>query len=187
MNDDALTQEFDDRSMFRKWLEKNHASPEGIWIAFTKGSRSFTADEALEEAICFGWIDGQMKTIDDARYRKYFASRKSKAKWSKKNIDLYGKLCAQGKVTEYGIAAFRAPETGSDDVDRDAMNRSNIDLLKIALKGDEGALELFENVAPSRQRQMAGFYADAKGDATREKRKAKILDALKNNYKGMLY
>lgn len=187
MNDDALTLEFDDRSMFREWLEKHHASPEGIWIVFLKGSRTFTAEEALEEAICFGWIDGQMKSIDDAKYRKYFASRKSKAKWSKKNIDLYGKLRAQGKVTEYGMAAFRAHDTGGDCVDRDAMNRSNIELLKAALEGEEEALALLENAALSRQRQMGGFYAEAKGEATREKRKARIVDALKTGYKGMLY
>jgi uncharacterized protein YdeI (YjbR/CyaY-like superfamily) len=187
MNDDALTRDFDDRSMFREWLERNHASPDGVWIVFTKGSRSFTANDALEEAICFGWIDGQMKSIDGACYKKYFSPRKSKAKWSEKNTALFEKLRSQGKVTEYGMAAFRAPEAPRGAVDKDAMNRSNIEALKTALKGENDALESFENVAPSRQRQMAGFYADAKGEATREKRKARIVDALKAGYKGMLY
>ena len=88
MNDDAATYRYESRADFRNWLEKNHGSSAGVWLVFTKGSKSFTVTDALEEAICFGWIDGLMKSIDEHTYRKYFSRRKNKNKWSEKNKEI---------------------------------------------------------------------------------------------------
>lgn len=90
---------FTDRESFRKWLSENCLSHEGVWLLFGKagGPKTLRAEEALEEALCFGWIDGQMQSIDDKTYKKYFSVRREKAsgrrktkRWSKvlRNGDL---------------------------------------------------------------------------------------------------
>jgi uncharacterized protein YdeI (YjbR/CyaY-like superfamily) len=187
MNDDAAELRFETRSEFRIWLEKNHGMPGGVWIVFEKGSRRFSANDALEEAICFGWIDGVMKTIDGARYKKYFSRRKDKAKWSEKNIRIFGELERAGLLTEHGVNAFKPASAKGGAAERMDRNVENIRVLSDALQGDGEAATLFENTPPSRKKQLAGFYAEAKTEATREKRKAKIIEALITNDKGMLY
>lgn len=73
---------FEDRQSFREWLVKNSARSEGVWLLFskTKELKTIKAGEALEEALCFGWIDGQMKKNDEQTYRKYFACRRKNSK-----------------------------------------------------------------------------------------------------------
>lgn len=187
MNDDAAELRFETRSEFRIWLEKNQGMPGGVWIVFEKGRRGFSANDALEEAICFGWIDGVMKSIDDARYKKYFSRRKDKAKWSEKNIRIFGKLERAGLLTKHGVDAFKPASAKEGAAERLDRNEANIRLLREALQGDGEEAALFENTPPSRKKQLAGFYAEAKTAATREKRKAKIIEALTTNDKGMLY
>lgn len=77
---------FPDRASFRQWLSDNGTNSDGVWLLFGKkgGPKTLTANEALEEALCFGWIDGVMKSIDDQSYKKYFASRRANSKWSEK-------------------------------------------------------------------------------------------------------
>lgn len=79
-------------------------SEEGVWLLFGKagGPTTIKAGEALEEALCFGWIDGQMQSIDDQTYIKYFSMRREKSKWSKKNKELAQSLEEQGLMTDYG-------------------------------------------------------------------------------------
>lgn len=79
--------EFAAREDFRAWLSENCLTSGGVWLLFGKpgGPKTIKAGEALEEALCFGWIDGQMQRIDDMAYRKYFSPRREKSKWSEKN------------------------------------------------------------------------------------------------------
>ncbi|MGI6083515.1 MAG: YdeI/OmpD-associated family protein [Limnochordia bacterium] len=187
MNDDAATHEFESRADFREWLEKNHSSAAGVWLVFTKGTKSFTATDALEEAICFGWIDGLMKSIDERTYKKYFSKRKSKRKWSEKNRQIFKKMQERGLMTPSGVEAYQ-PQEETDSADsREHRNRANIAELKAVLAEDAEVLRLFEEKSPSRQKQLAGFYCDAKTEATRRKRQDKIVEALRRGYNGMLY
>ena len=84
MNDRMV---FSDREEFRAWLHENCLSNEGVWLLFGKagGPKTLKAGEALEEALCFGWIDGQMQSMDDKTYKKYFSLRRENSKWSEKN------------------------------------------------------------------------------------------------------
>ncbi len=90
--------QFSNRGEFRKWLYDNCLSSAGFWLLFGKkgGPKTIKASEALEEALCFGWIDGQMESIDDKSYRKYFSLRRSNSKWSDKNKALGEKLESPG-------------------------------------------------------------------------------------------
>lgn len=187
MYDDAENLEFKTREIFRNWLQKNHDKSNGIWIVFQKGNKSFTANDALEEAICFGWIDGLMKSIDEKSYRKYFSIRKSTTKWSDKNINIFNNLKAKGQLSEAGIKAFKPIENNKIAGDRNEQNRRNVEVLSEILKNDSEVFRLFGETSPSRQKQLAGFYCDAKTEETRKKRIHKIVEALKTNYKGMLY
>ena len=96
--------EFSDREAFRKWLCEHCLSNEGVWLLFGKagGPKTIKAGEALEEALCFGWIDGQMQSIDEKSYRKYFSLRRENSKWSEKNKALTQSLEERGLMTDFG-------------------------------------------------------------------------------------
>ena len=187
MNDKAMVLEFHRRKDFRAWLAENKESSEGVWIVFTKGNKVFTPNDALEEAICFGWIDGLLKSIDERTYKKYFSQRKDRSNWSEKNRSLFHKLKETGVMTEYGVAAFRCESENESGGAKTDVHEMNIEILKNALRNDEDSLEAFEKASPSRQKRFAGFYCEAKTDETREKRKGKITEAIKKDSKGMLY
>jgi len=187
MNDNAAILEFENREAFRIWLEKNYSSSEGIWIVFYKGVKYFTASDALEEAICFGWIDGIMKSIDTTKYKKYFSQRKDKSNWSKKNKEVFKRLKEEGLMTKYGIGAYQIGHEKNETIEKSEKDSINISIVKDVLRNDNDMLKLFENTSLSRQKQLAGFYCEAKSDGTRERRKIRIIEALKTGYKGMLY
>ena len=98
--------EFANREEFQKWLIDHCRSDDGVWLLFGKagGPKTIKAGEALEEALCFGWIDGQMQSIDDKAYKKYFSICRGKSKWSEKNKALAGKLEERGLMTDLGRA-----------------------------------------------------------------------------------
>ena len=116
---------FTNRGDFRKWLSENCQSDAGVWLLFGKagGPKTIKAKEALEEALCFGWIDGQMQSLDDKTYKKYFSQRRENSKWSEKNKGIVKQLEQQGIMTDYGRSKIEeakkngqwdAPK-GSDD------------------------------------------------------------------------
>lgn len=184
MNENAELLEFKSRNEFRKWLKTNNKKDKGIWILFQKGSTDFSANDALEESICFGWIDGLMKSIDTKTYKKYFSKRKDVNKWSKKNKLIYEKMINNGLMTKEGIEVFKPKATTTNSI----MDiNEKIQILRNVLKENKDILILYDGKTASRQKQFAGFYCDAKTEETKEKRKKKIMDALMNNYNGMLY
>ena len=106
------------RGEFRSWLEENCRTSPGVWLLRGKpgGPKTLKAGEALEEALCFGWIDGQMESIDEKSYRKYFSLRREKSKWSEKNKALVKSLEERGLMTELGREKIReAKENGQWD------------------------------------------------------------------------
>ncbi len=98
-----------DRKAWRSWLENNHASQDEVWLAYYKkhtGKASVTYMDSVKEALCFGWIDGLKKRIDDDRYAHRFTPRKANSKWSPQNIRLAEELIGAGEMTEAGLVAF---------------------------------------------------------------------------------
>jgi len=97
------------REEFRKWLQKNHKSKKEIWlIQYKKATKkpSINYVEAVEEALCFGWIDGLEKRIDDERYALRFSPRRPKSSWTETNKERARKLIAEGRMTEAGRATL---------------------------------------------------------------------------------
>ncbi len=97
-----------DAAAWRRWLELNHADPTGVWLVLaTKGTTQPTSlryAQALEEALCFGWIDGQAKRRDGATYRQRFTPRRARSQWSQRNVGIVGRLTGEGRMHAAGVA-----------------------------------------------------------------------------------
>jgi uncharacterized protein YdeI (YjbR/CyaY-like superfamily) len=183
--------EFKDRNEFRKWLKKNVETSPGIWIRFIKDKsrESITAEEALNEALCYGWIDGQMKPEGDRSYIKYFAPRTKNSKWSEKNKKTIEKLRKEKLMTAYGEREIKkAVENGewNKEKNKPDINKLILDFKKIIME-HSGLAEEYEKKPMSLKKQYAGFYFDAKTDETRKKRLDKISTVIRENKKGMLF
>lgn len=180
---------FADRQAFREWLGKHGTESDGIWLLFSKKGETVTlsADEALEEALCHGWIDGQIQSIDDQTYKKYFARRVSKSKWSVKNKKLAQQLMEKGLMTQSGLDAIAcARQNGSWDNAVDVkIEDHQIQLFKELIQSYEPAYTHFQAMSHSVQRTYTGFYLDAKSDKTRQSRLEKIIERLNKNLKPM--
>lgn len=180
---------FTDRSEFRAWLDAHCLSNDGVWLLFGKagGPKTVKADEALEEALCYGWIDGQMQSVDARTYRKYFSPRRAKSKWSAKNKALVESLEARGMMTDFGRAKVEeARKNGQWDAPPPVeIAQEQVERLSALLGGHEPARTNFLKMPPSVRKTYARAYLDAKTDAGREKRFAWMLDRLNRNLKPM--
>ena len=181
-------QAFKDREAWRAWLAKNCAREPELWVVLYKknsGKPSVSYDEAVEEALCFGWIDGLTKSIDDEKYGVRFTPRKSGSIWSESNKKRVAKMIEQGRMTEAGLAKIKeGKQSGEWDKATEREDTTNISPeLKRALESDKIAQQNFDKLAPSHKRQYIGWIADAKRDETRERRIRQAVQMLKENKK----
>lgn len=181
--------QFSTRDEFRSWLKVNCRSSSGIWILFGKpgGPKTLKAAEALEEALCFGWIDGQMKSLDDKSYIKYFSERRQNSKWSEKNKGIVQNLEKQGIMTAYGREKIEeAKKNGQWDKPKaPTITEEQIAALSDILKAYEPAYSNFKAMSPSVQKTYTRAYCDAKTDAGRVSRIAWMVERLNKNLKPM--
>lgn len=181
--------EFANREEFRKWLYDHCLSNDGVWLLFGKtgGPKTIKAGEALEEALCFGWIDGQMQSIDDKTYKKYFSMRRENSKWSEKNKTLVKKLEERGLMTDFGRKKIEeAQKNGQWDAPKPmAVTEEQIEHLSALLEGYEPAFTNFQAMSLSVKKTYTRAYFDAKTDAGRERRIAWMVDRLRRNLKPM--
>lgn len=180
---------FPSREEFRSWLSEHCLSPEGVWLLFGKagGPDTLKAGEALEEALCFGWIDGQMKSIDGKTYKKYFSPRREKSRWSEKNKALAESLEKRGLMTDFGRAKIEeAKRNGRWDAPPPAaVTEEQIACLSALLEEFEPARANFQAMPLSVQKTYTRAYLDAKTESGREKRIAWMVDRLRRNLKPM--
>ena len=181
--------EFAGREEFRRWLSEHCLSNEGIWLLCGKagGPKTVKAQEALEEALCFGWIDGQMQRIDDKSYKKYFSMRREKSKWSEKNKGLVKSLEERGLMTDFGRRKIEEAKQNGQWYAKNsiAVTEEQIACLSKLLKGYEPAFTNFQAMSLSVKKTYTRAYLDAKTDAGRQKRIAWIVDRLNKNLKPM--
>lgn len=180
---------FENRTAFRKWLQDHCLSTDGVWLLFGKsgGPKTIKANEALEEALCFGWIDGQMQRIDDKTYKKYFSMRRENSKWSEKNKALSQILEEQGLMTDFGREKIEeAKRNGQWNTPKpNAITEEQIAFVSSVLKKYEPAFTNFQAMSLSVKKTYTRAYFDAKTDAGREKRIAWMVDRLNKNLKPM--
>jgi uncharacterized protein YdeI (YjbR/CyaY-like superfamily) len=181
---------FENRQSFRVWLENNALSSEGLWLVLDKrkNAQSVTATEALEEALCFGWIDGQIKSIDDNTYRKYFKQRKENSNWSEKNKKLVVELESRGLMTDFGRAKVEAAKSNGywDAVKKDEVTDDLLLAFTAMLKPFEPACSNFMEMPKSMRKAYVGsYYFGAKTEDGKEKRFAVIVERLNLNLNPM--
>jgi len=180
---------FVSRDEFRNWLQDNCLSSNGVWLLFGKsgGPKTIKASEALEEALCFGWIDGQMQSIDDKTYIKYFSVRRKNSKWSEKNKTLVQVLEKQGLMTDHGRTKIEeAKKNGQWDAPRPStITDEQIAFLSDILKEYEPAYTNFQAMSPSVKKTYTRAYFDAKTDAGRAKRLSWMIERINKNLKPM--
>lgn len=166
MNDDPLV--FGNRAAFRGWLVENHQKCPGIWLMLGKDAKvvTLTANEALEEALCFGWIDGQLRSLGADKYLKRFTPRRKASVWSERNRKLAEKLTEDGLMTAAGLAAIaEAHRRGAwDRPKREPISEAQVDVLTEALSGSSQALANFLRMSPSVRRTYTALYLDAKAN-----------------------
>lgn len=175
------------RTDWRKWLEKNHRSKQSVWLVYYRSSTkvaSVSWSEAVEEALCFGWIDSTKKTVDEERYMQYFSRRKPNSIWSKINKDKVAKLIQNNLMTKAGFDSIAtAKRNGSwtilDEVEALVIPED----LKEALLNYKGAMEYFDGLSKSVKKILLHWVVFAKRTETRQKRILEIAESASKNLK----
>jgi uncharacterized protein YdeI (YjbR/CyaY-like superfamily) len=162
------------RAKWRAWLEQHHTRKEGVWLISykkTTGKSRFEYDEAVEEALCFGWVDSKSNRLDEERSMLWFAPRKPGTGWSKPNKERVERLIAQGLMMPAGLARVEAARRDGSWNALDAVEALAIppDLVT-ALASHPGAAEHFEAFPRSVKRGILEWIATAKKPETRSKR-----------------
>lgn len=171
------------RKDWRAWLAENHATETEVWLVFAKqhtGKPRVSYDDAVEEALCYGWIDSIARKIDDDLYAQKFTPRKDRTRWSAPNLERVRRLLAEGKMTEAGIAVlhpdpnYKAPERSGPEPPP---------FLEEALKQHPAAWENFQRLAPSHRKNYVRWVTEAKKEETRQRRLKDAIRMLEANEK----
>jgi len=165
-------------AQWRDWLARNHATEPEVWLVFHKqhtGRPSVAYLDALDEALCFGWVDSLIKRLDDERYARKFTPRKPDSRWSEINRQRYAELKATGRMMPAGLD--RPPTDRSYDAPPRAPAKIPLYIQK-ALKSQPAAWQYFESLAPSHQRHYLLWIDSAKREETKAKRLEEALRML---------
>ncbi len=178
---------FKTRESWRDWLEKNHEVEAEIWLVYYKresGKQSVAYEEAVEEAICFGWIDGKVRTIDGERYMQRFSPRSKNSSWSESNKERVVRMIEKGCMTQAGMAAVLAAKTGGHWDDLVAVDSLEMpEDLESALASNPEAGANFQNLSNSQKKQYLHWVLSAKTPETRNKRIKKTVKRAAQNKK----
>ena len=175
------------REKWREWLEQNWSEKKVIWLIYYKKHAkkpSIPYNDAVEEALCFGWIDSTVKRIDEERYMQKYTPRKDKSIWSKLNKKRVQRMIDQKRMTPIGMKKIRAAKengmwTKLEEVDRAEVSPE----LEAALAENPRAKDNFYNFAPSYRKQYIWWITSAKRAETREKRIRETVDRAARNIK----
>ncbi len=163
------------RREWREWLKKNHDGSSGVWLVFYKrhtGKPTLGYDDAVEEALCFGWIDSIIKKIDEDKYARKLTPRKADSRWSKLNKERVAKLIERGLMTEAGIVKI-AEARASGLWSQPERLPPSLEIpgdVKTALAKNVKAGHFFDQLAPSYRKQFIGWISAAKRPETRGRR-----------------
>jgi len=177
-----------DREAWRKWLKKHGAAKKEIWLVFYKKHTRkpcVSYDEAVEEALCFGWIDGIMRRIDDEKHANRFTPRQPKSIWSESNRKRAQKMIREGRMTEAGLALIQAAKKSGawDKAVAREWDQTLPAEFAAALARNKKASENFSRLAPSHRKMYVLWILDAKQAETRARRSEKAIRLLMKNEK----
>lgn len=179
---------FANREEWCSWLKSNHDAEKEVYMIFYKkhtGKPNIPYDDAVEEALCFGWIDSIIRRIDDEQFERKFTPRKGKSRWSRLNRKRACKMIDQGKMTEAGLAMVREAKKNGEWF-KDASIKKEFTVPPFMLKAlatNKKALDNFNKLASSYKRQYVGWVASAKREETRKRRLEETILLLEKNEK----
>lgn len=179
---------FPTQQAWKNWLEVNHGLFDGIWLRFFKkasGKETVTYDEALDVALCYGWIDGQAKSLDEDSYLQKFTPRRSRSLWSKRNIEKANRLKDEGKMHESGIKAVEAAKAdGRWQSAYDSPSNSEVpeDFIE-ELSKDPEAYAFYQSLNKTNRFAINWRLQTAVKPETRTRRMRKLLDMLSRKEK----
>jgi uncharacterized protein YdeI (YjbR/CyaY-like superfamily) len=174
---------FASQQIWEQWLEQNHAISKGIWLQMFKknsGIASVNYAQALDVALCYGWIDGQLKPIDSLSYMQRFTPRRPRSIWSKRNIEHIDRLINEGRMRPAGLKEAEAAKAdGRWEVAYDGQGTMSLpaDFLEELTK-HKNALAFYESLNKANKYAIAWRIQTAKRPETREKRMKEILEML---------
>src|SRR5215213_5252048 len=174
---------FESQSAFEEWLEANHAVSDGLWIKMAKkesGIASINHPQALDVALCFGWIDGQRLKFDDQYFLQKFTPRRSKSPWSKVNQDKVAALTAAGRMREGGLKEIeRAKADGRWEAAYESQSKMTVpEDLQAALNQNPAAQAFFDSLNSVNRYAILYRITTAKKPETRQKRLEKFITML---------
>jgi uncharacterized protein YdeI (YjbR/CyaY-like superfamily) len=167
------------RDQWRDWLEAHHGSETEVWLVFYKrqtARASVSYDHAVEEALCFGWIDSIVKRVDEVRYLRKFTPRKPGSMWSASNRRRYAELKAQERLAPAGLR--RSPTARNYDK-QPPPPKAVPRYIQQGLRADRAAWNTFERLAPSYRRAYIGWIDCAKREETRARRLREVVGLLR--------
>ena len=167
---------------FRSWLRRNHTRVDELWVGYHRkasGEPSITWPESVDEALCFGWIDGIRKKIDDKSYKIRFTPRRTRSTWSAVNIARVAALTREGRMKPGGMEAFaRREEKNSGTYSFENRNAAKLTLTDAReFRRDPAAWKFFEAQPPGYRRLMAWWVISAKRPETRRDRLQRLISA----------
>jgi uncharacterized protein YdeI (YjbR/CyaY-like superfamily) len=173
---------------FEAWLEENHAAPDGVWLKIAKkgaAEPSVTYDEAVELGLCFGWIDSQMRGLDEQHYLQRFTPRRPRGRWSKINREKAEALIAAGRIRPAGLAEVGAAKAdGRWEAAYDGQRTATVpDDLRRELDANAAAREFFEGLDSANRYAVIYRLNDARKPETRERRLRKFVAMLERGEK----
>jgi len=170
---------FKTQEEFSKWLEKNHQKVDEIFVGFYKvhtKRKSITYSQALDEALCFGWIDGIRKSIDVESYQIRFTPRRKGSKWSNVNIKRARELLKSGQIEPAGLKEFEKRKNSSVKYSYEEKIKKLSGEYEKKFKSNEGAWEYFQNQPPYYKRTVSFWIMSAKKEETRQRRLKIVMD-----------
>ena len=180
---DSPVKTFRTPAAWARWLEGHHGDDDGVWLKFAKkgtGVTTVTYAEALEVALCWGWIDAQVKRFDETYYLQRFVPRRARSKWSKLNREAATRLIEAGKMQPPGLAQVeRAKADGRWDVAYESPANATVpDDLERALRRNKQAREFFATLSSQNRYAILYRIQEAKRSDTRARRIAQFVDML---------
>jgi len=164
---------------FHRWLETNHSAAAELLVGFYKkssGHPGITYSEALDEALCYGWIDGVRKSVDETRYTIRFTPRKPRSKWSAVNIKRAGELKDLDRMKPSGLAAFEGREQGKAGYSYEERPRELDSVYQEHFRAHPKAWEFFQAQPPGYRRTVSFWVMSAKKDETRLRRLGQLIE-----------
>lgn len=176
---DAPLVDFESREAWRAWLEANHATSTGAWLVMERrAARRGLYEAAVEEALCFGWVDGTAGRVDEERGKLYFAPRKPRSGWAATNKARILRLTAAGRMAPAGLAAIERAKANGFWTMLDSVERLEVpEDLADALAGRPPAAGNYASWPPSVRKQALASLAQARRPETRAERIRTIVDA----------